>query len=161
VIVPALWRQPGITTVGFMEDVTPLYERATAMLAPILGGTGIRIKLLEAFRHGVPVITTPDGAAGLPIETGREAYIEAEAGAFADRAIELATSSDRRDRLREAGYQFLERHNALTEAQAVASSLLGLTLASGRLDDRHPDGAQRPDQGESPPRVPASFSADG
>src|SRR2546428_5622848 len=105
-VIPPAWRKSGITTLGFVADVTPVYERSTAMLAPILGGTGIRIKLLEAFRHGVPVITPPDGAGGLPIEPGREACIEAEAGAFAERAVEVATSSTLRDRLREAGYAF-------------------------------------------------------
>ena len=42
------------------------------MVAPVFGGSGVRIKLLEAFRAGVPVVTTPDGAAGLDLEDGRE-----------------------------------------------------------------------------------------
>ena len=127
VVAPAAWRRPGIATLGFVDDVAALYERSSAMVAPILGGTGIRVKLLEAFRHGVPVVTTPDGAAGLPVEAGREAFVEAEAGAFADRAVELATSPAARDRLREAGYAFLERHNGLAEVQAVIRALLGST----------------------------------
>ena len=42
------------------------------MIAPISGGSGVRIKLLEGFRAGLPVITTTAGAAGLPLETDRE-----------------------------------------------------------------------------------------
>jgi len=141
VIAPSPWRRPGIATLGFVDDVAALYERSAAMVAPILGGTGIRIKLLEAFRHGVPVVTTPDGAAGLPVETGREAFVEAEAGAFAERAIELATSAAARHRLREAGYAFLERHNGLTEVQAVVSALLGSTSAPRHVSELRTTGA--------------------
>jgi glycosyltransferase involved in cell wall biosynthesis len=127
VLAPSAWRRPGITTLGFVDDVAAVYERSAAMVAPILGGTGIRVKLLDAFRHGVPVVTTPDGAAGLPVEAGRDAFVEAQPDAFASRAVELATSSTQRDRLRDAGYAFLERHNGLAEAQTVVRALLGST----------------------------------
>jgi polysaccharide biosynthesis protein PslH len=135
VVAPSTWRRPGISVLGFVEDLTALYERSAAMVAPIVGGTGIRVKLLEAFRHGVPTVTTPDGAAGLPIEAGREAFVEAEASAFAARAVELATSSRLRHQLREAAYAFLERHNGLAEAQCVVSALLG-NLEPHRVWDR-------------------------
>jgi hypothetical protein len=37
---------------------------ASLALAPFISGSGTRIKLLEAFAHQVPVVTTPIGAAG-------------------------------------------------------------------------------------------------
>jgi len=124
-IAPTAWRVPGITTLGFVEDLAPLYDGSIAMVAPILGGAGIRMKLLEAFRHGMPVVTTPDGAAGLPIEPGRHAFVESNAGAFAARAIELATSSEARAHVREGGYSFLEKHNHAGAATAAVSELVG------------------------------------
>src|SRR5690606_38682673 len=36
--VPEAWRRPGVETVGFLEDLEPLYARALGMLAPIVGG---------------------------------------------------------------------------------------------------------------------------
>jgi polysaccharide biosynthesis protein PslH len=140
-IAPPSWRRPGITTLGFVDDLTAVYERSAAMVAPIIGGTGVRIKLLEAFRHGVPVVTTPDGAAGLPIEAGHEAFVEADAGPFAERAAELATSASLRHRLREAGYAFLDRHNRLPEAQAIVSALIGSAPLPERMSDLQPAGA--------------------
>ncbi|HKC91295.1 MAG TPA: glycosyltransferase family 4 protein [Candidatus Limnocylindria bacterium] len=125
-VVPEGWRGAGIRVAGFVADLVPLYEGSAAMVAPILGGGGIRIKLLEAFRHGVPVVTTPDGAAGLPIESGREAFIEREPGAFAARVVEVATSGARQASLREAAYAFLERHHSRGSAEAVVRALLGL-----------------------------------
>ena len=124
-IPPPGWQVPGVTTIGFAPDLGPVYERSVAMVAPILGVTGLRIKLIEAFRHGMPFVTTPDGAAGLPLEPGREAFVETDANAFADRVVELASSPATRERLRESGYAFLERHNQLAAAQTADAALLG------------------------------------
>jgi glycosyltransferase involved in cell wall biosynthesis len=96
------------------------------MVAPILGGSGVRMKVLEAFQHGVPVITTPEGARGLAIVPGREAFVEADPARFAERVVEVATSAALQDRLREAGYAYLERHHGIAPAQRVVRALLGL-----------------------------------
>ncbi|HET9808145.1 MAG TPA: glycosyltransferase family 4 protein, partial [Candidatus Limnocylindria bacterium] len=124
-IAPPAWRAPGITMLGFVEDLTPLYERSVAMVAPMLGSAGISIKLLEAFRHGVPVVTTPDGAKGLEFEPGREALVESEPDAFAARVVELATSPQARARLRVAAYAFLNEHHHLSAAQTAVRKLIG------------------------------------
>jgi glycosyltransferase involved in cell wall biosynthesis len=126
-IVPPAWRGPGITMLGFIRDIASVYERSAAMIAPLFGAFGISIKLLDAFRHGIPVVTTPDGAWGLEIETGREAYIEADPEAFAARVALLATSPETRARLRSAAYAFLEQHHGLSTAQAAVRGLVGLT----------------------------------
>jgi glycosyltransferase involved in cell wall biosynthesis len=128
------WRVPGVTTLGFVPDLGKVYERSAALAAPSFGGTGVRIKLLEAFRHGIPVVTTPDGAAGLSIERGREAFIESDPREFASRAVELATSRDARERLREAAYAYLGRRHALGVAQAAVRRVLGISELAG-LDE--------------------------
>jgi len=134
-ITPPAWRAPGITMLGFRRDIDAVYARSAAMIAPLFGAFGISIKLLEAFRHGIPVITTPDGAWGLPVESGRELFIESEPAGFADRVVELATSRASRARLRAAAYSYLEQHHALATAQAAVRELVGL--------------------GDSPPRIAA------
>jgi polysaccharide biosynthesis protein PslH len=116
---PAAWNVAGVTTRGFMEDLEPLYARSIAMLAPILGGSGVRLKLLEGFRAGMPVITTPDGAFGLPLEDGREAMIAADPESFAERVARVASDSALRESLRDRAYRFLEEHHSLEVAQAI------------------------------------------
>ena len=129
-VAPRAWSVPGVTTVGFVPDVAAVYDRSVAMVAPTLGGSGVRLKLLEAFRHGVPVITTSDGAAGLAIEPGREAFVEDEPSAFAARVIETATSPLRQARLRDAAFAFLGREHGMPAAQDAVRDVLGLRAGS-------------------------------
>jgi polysaccharide biosynthesis protein PslH len=128
--VPDAWRVPGVETVGFLKDLEPLYARSVAVLAPVTGGSGVRLKLLEGFRAGLPVVTTPDGAFGLPLEDGREALIAADPEAFADRVVRLLEDAVLRERLVEHAYGFLEQHHSLAVAQRVMRRALGLTAST-------------------------------
>jgi glycosyltransferase involved in cell wall biosynthesis len=125
-VVPKAWDVPGVRTVGFLEDLEPLYQRSLAMIAPVFGGSGVRLKLLEGFRAGMPVVTTPDGAFGLPLEDGREALIANDPEGFAERVERLANDADLRERLREGGYGYLERCHSLEVAQGVMRQVLGI-----------------------------------
>ena len=127
--VPDAWKSPGIETVGFLEDLEPLYARSIAMIAPITGGSGVRMKLLEGFRAGIPVVTTPDGAFGLPLVDGQDALISADPAGFADRATKLAADFDLRHQLREGGYAFLEKYHSLATAQTIMRGALGITAS--------------------------------
>jgi polysaccharide biosynthesis protein PslH len=124
--VPETWKRPGIETVGFLEDLEPLYARSLGMLAPITGGSGVRLKLLEGFRAGMPVVTTPDGAFGLPLEDGKEAFIASEPEAFAARVERLVRDDVARERVRSGGYAFLEANHSLAVAQRVMRAALGV-----------------------------------
>jgi polysaccharide biosynthesis protein PslH len=124
--VPDAWKAPGIETVGFLEDLEPLYARSIGMIAPIVGGSGVRLKLLEGFRAGMPVATTPDGAFGLPIEDGNEAMIASDPVAFAERVARLANDGDLREKLRDGGYGYLESHHSLAAAQGVMRAAFGI-----------------------------------
>jgi len=124
--VPDAWRVSGVETSGFLDDLEPLYARSLAMLAPVHGGSGVRIKLLEGFCAGIPVVTTPDGAAGLPIEDGKEALVASDPEALAERVERLVRDAALRNRLRDAGYAYLDEHHSVAVAQDAMRKALGL-----------------------------------
>jgi sugar transferase (PEP-CTERM/EpsH1 system associated) len=68
--VCALARQDGIEVTGTVADVRPYYADAVAAAVPLRVGGGSRLKILEAMAAGVPVISTPLGAEGLPVSDG-------------------------------------------------------------------------------------------
>src|SRR5437762_540618 len=75
----------------------------------LFSGTGQRVKLLEAFAMGVPVITTSLGAAGFPVVNRKHAVIANNAVEFRAAVADLAASLELRSRLgREARRMILE-----------------------------------------------------
>ena len=59
---------PEVEIAGWVEDVSSCYKGSDAAIIPIRAGGGTRIKALEAFAHGVPVVSTSLGLEGLPVE---------------------------------------------------------------------------------------------
>jgi len=96
---------------GYIADTRSLFHSPNAFVAaPLFSGTGQRVKLLEAFAIGVPVITTALGAAGFPVVNRKHAVIANNAVEFRAAVAELAASLELRSRLgREARRMILER----------------------------------------------------
>jgi polysaccharide biosynthesis protein PslH len=85
-------RAEGVTYHGFVDSVTPHYERAHVVVVPVFEGSGTRLKVIEAMAHGRPVVSTSLGAAGLPVRPGEHYVCADDASAFANRLAELAAA---------------------------------------------------------------------
>jgi glycosyltransferase involved in cell wall biosynthesis len=83
----------GIKVHGHAETLEQVFLTARVNLAPLRFGAGVKGKILEGFRYGVPVVTTPVGAEGLlpPTRSELEFPGEVEVGpkALAEAAIRL------------------------------------------------------------------------
>jgi O-antigen biosynthesis protein len=60
--------ESAIEMIGFVEDVRQPLAQYAVFICPILSGSGVRVKLLEAFAAGIPVVSTRIGAEGLATE---------------------------------------------------------------------------------------------
>jgi glycosyltransferase involved in cell wall biosynthesis len=61
---------PGVEVHADVDDLSVFLNRATVAIAPMAGGSGVPIKILEAMAAGVPVIADPWSASGLEDATG-------------------------------------------------------------------------------------------
>ncbi len=74
---------PGVEVTGAVPDVRPHLRAAHALAVPLETGGGSRLKILEAFAAGLPVVSTPVGCEGLEVVDGKHTVI-AEREAFAE-----------------------------------------------------------------------------
>lgn len=96
-----------ITLAGYVDDVKSLIVSGTVSIAPLLGGGGTRLKILEAMALGTPVVATSKGAEGLDAHSGEHLLIADSAGDFAESTVRL---------LKEAG---LRQHIAVNSQKLV------------------------------------------
>jgi glycosyltransferase involved in cell wall biosynthesis len=98
---------------GFVDDLSDVYLEATAALAPITMGTGMRIKAVEALSYGCPFIGTELALRGLEAAVGQAALRAEGPEEFANAAIQIASDLDFASRLGEAGRRYVEENLGL------------------------------------------------
>ena len=81
--VKALGRLPGVEVAGDVPDTKPHLRAARVLAVPLDSGGGTRLKILEAFAAGVPVVSTAIGCEGIEVVHG-EHLIIAERDQFVD-----------------------------------------------------------------------------
>ena len=73
--------------------------RYAVFVCPILSGSGMRVKLLEAFAAGIPVVSTPLGAEGLATKDGEICALAEDPAEFARKIVELFDDADQARKL--------------------------------------------------------------
>lgn len=94
------------TKIGEINDTKAVYEMADVIVNPVLFGTGIKIKNLEALGYAKPLVTTPEGAIGLDDEADGAFFRAATPEEFANRVIELLVNDNLRSQMAERAYQY-------------------------------------------------------
>jgi polysaccharide biosynthesis protein PslH len=89
-----LVRDPNVRVHGFVEDLAPFYAAADVAVVPVRAGGGTRIKVLEAFAHHVPVVTTRLGAEGIEAAEGEHVLFADDAEAFARACLSVKQRPD-------------------------------------------------------------------
>jgi glycosyltransferase involved in cell wall biosynthesis len=77
--IAALGTLPGVEVFGSVPDVIPYLRAARLLAVPLESGGGTRLKILEAFAAGLPVVSTPVGCEGLDVVPGEHLVVTARA----------------------------------------------------------------------------------
>jgi glycosyltransferase involved in cell wall biosynthesis len=96
--IAAIGRLPGVVLTGSVPDVRPHLAEASVVAVALESGGGTRLKILEAFAAGVPVVSTPVGCEGIEGEHARHLVV-ADREDFAAEIVSLLDRPDEGTRL--------------------------------------------------------------
>jgi polysaccharide biosynthesis protein PslH len=98
----------GVRVTGSVEDVRPWLKQASVVVVPLLSGGGTRLKILEAFAAGRPVVSTSVGAAGLEVVHGEHLLIADSAFEMAVALVSLIRNPQQCGQLVEAAHRLVQ-----------------------------------------------------
>ena len=112
---------PDVTLVGQVPEIADELARTDVVVVPLRFGSGTRLKILEAFAHRIPVVSTALGAEGLGAEDGVHLLVADDAPAIAEACRRLIGDPDLRRRVvTQAHALFAERYTEAIVAGRVA-----------------------------------------
>jgi len=94
---------------GFVESVASFYEDMDIILNPNLGGTGLKIKSVEALSYGKPLVATADAMVG--IATSDPLHKCKTLEALAEALEYLAANPDKIETLRQIGQSVFQNYS--------------------------------------------------
>ena len=99
-----------VEVTGFVPDAQPLLTRCRAFIVPIRAGGGMRVKIVDGWQWGLPIISTTIGAEGIDTRPGENILLADDPRDFAS-AVASVLADDRLNRsLREQGRRWVEEH---------------------------------------------------
>lgn len=102
--------ETGFRIKGWVKDIAPVLTNARLNLVPLRFGAGLKGKLLEGFRKGIPAITTAVGAEGTGDINDLELCTRDEEVSFSDLAILLYLDSHKWKELQTLGTNLINKH---------------------------------------------------
>lgn len=90
-----------VVVTGGVPSVAPYLHGARAAAVPLRAGSGTRLKIIEAWAYGLPVVSTRLGAEGLPVEDGVNALLAETPAEFAEALARVASDDALAKRLSE------------------------------------------------------------
>lgn len=103
-------KDASIQTIENVESARAFYHQYNVMLAPILSGSGLRIKLVEGISYGKPIVTTSIGMEGLTCRDKEEVLIADTAASFSAAVIEVLKNKHLQTHLCHAARKYAEQH---------------------------------------------------
>lgn len=118
---------------GYADDLQQIFSKSRVMLAPIPFGAGIKGKLLDSMRYGLPNVTTAIGAEGMHGEMAWNGFIADEDAEFIAKAVELYCNEQLWEEARQSGFRIVKElfSEELWRSQLAAK----LRLTAGTLQD--------------------------
>jgi glycosyltransferase involved in cell wall biosynthesis len=98
-----------IELTGYVDDPTPYLRETAAFIVPLLSGGGMRVKILDAWCWGLPVVSTRVGAEGVSAVDSDNALLADSALQFGDAVLQLIDDSALNDRIARGGRRTIER----------------------------------------------------
>lgn len=98
----------GIVITNWIADVKPYLAAAHLMIVPLLQGGGTRLKILEAFAAGCPVLSTTKGAEGLQARDGEQLLIRDGVEELVEGVSQLWSDPSLREKLAHAGHELVK-----------------------------------------------------
>jgi glycosyltransferase involved in cell wall biosynthesis len=123
-----------IRVTGYVPDLNPYFEESALVVVPVRAGGGMRVRILETFARGVPIVTTTIGLEGIEAVPNIDVLVEDTPQSFADAVIRLLHDKTLQYTLAKNGRRLVEKKY---DYRVVLGALNGIYGRCGSNSTHH------------------------
>jgi glycosyltransferase involved in cell wall biosynthesis len=124
---------PNIEVAGWVADARDPLHSSDVMVVPLRSGSGTRLKILESWAAGLPVVSTSIGAEGLDVSDGENIVLADDPCQFAEAVLKVLRNPELSRRLADNGRQLVEeRYDWRAIAPRLDRAFAGVLAAGGQ-----------------------------
>ena len=105
-----------ILVTGFVDDPSEYFESAMCLVAPLLLGAGVKVKIIEALSSGVPVLTNEIGIEGIDATDTKEYFMCRTPSEYANKIVEIITGKVNVQEISKNAHELIEKQYDLTKS---------------------------------------------
>jgi polysaccharide biosynthesis protein PslH len=113
-----------IIVTGFVKDIRKYIDASSVVACPVLTGTGTRNKILQAWAHRKPIVTTTEGLKGLQGENNRDCLVADTKEDFAAALIEVLNNKGKAEAIAQNGYDLVQKNFSIDSIIEALESYL-------------------------------------
>jgi glycosyltransferase involved in cell wall biosynthesis len=114
----------GIEIMGYVEDLSALYNAVRVSVAPLRFGAGLKGKVVASLAAGLPSVATAVGAEGLPPGGAGAIAVADDPAAFARAIADIHSSRERWLRMSDAGTAYARENFSVDAVRVRVEAML-------------------------------------
>lgn len=103
----------GVNFIGFIDEIEEFLEKGSVFIAPILVGSGLKMKILHAMARALPVVTTKVGSEGISAQNEKDLIIAKDDDAFINGIVSLLSNEKKRAKMGKNARKFVQNMHSV------------------------------------------------
>ena len=128
----SIWRlglEDKVTVSGWVDDIRTAYASSRLFVAPMLIGSGLQNKLLEAMAMQMPCVTTSLANIPLGATNGEQLLVGDDAETLAEHIVSMLDNNELSTRIADSGHRFVQENYSWSAAVKPLEELLNAVVA--------------------------------
>lgn len=102
--------EANLEVTGYVDDPTPWLQETAVFVVPLLAGGGMRVKIVDGWVWGLPIVSTTIGAEGISLVDGENILLADTPEALVDAVVRLLVDNETRQNIARAGRAWVLEH---------------------------------------------------
>lgn len=128
----SIWRlglEDKVTVSGWVDDIRTAYASSRLFVAPMLIGSGLQNKLLEAMAMQMPCVTTSLANIPLGATNGEQLLVGDDAETLAEHIVSMLDNNELSTRIADSGHRFVQENYSWSAAVKPLEELLNAVVS--------------------------------